>query len=288
MRNTGKIIIKLLFILLFLIVTPFYKGIHNWIYNENFLENFVYHRKGIQERIAIKQQLNVMLHNQNITIDDKIEVETTQAIGNQSKEETSNQQQETTISTGKKVYIYNTHQSEAYADQKTVMDAAAILGNELKKKGIHVVFETADFLAVLKQKGWDYEESYRVSHSFLMDALVNYQGFDLIIDLHRDAIPREASYIDKDGIRYAKIMPVIGGLGKNKDAVQKTADQLTQLMNQKISGIMRNTMVREAYYNQEVHEKTILLECGGDVNTFDEVKASMQILADSIYELLMR
>lgn len=281
-----------------------------------FLDAFVYHQKTYDESISIKDQMNLLSYNANLTIEDDFQFQTTQntiqdeqkqkeeakeqegkenekqpednTVPAKEEEKTSEEGQTPAADTGKKVYIYNTHQSEAYADGETVMDAAAILGNELEKKGIHVVLETADFGAYAKSKGWDYNQSYAVSYAYLNDALVNYGGFDLIIDLHRDAIPREASYLEADGKTYAKLMPVIGGLSDNTPVITDRASTLSDIMNAKVSGIMRSTMTREAWYNQQVSDKTILIECGGDVNPFDEVKNSMGVLADGIYDLLMR
>lgn len=273
----------------------------------SFLDAFVYHQRTFDETISIKEQMNLLSYNANLTIEDDFQFQTTQntkqeeekqkkenepaQTPQQPAEPTKEEQPEQAPSvqdTGKKVYIYNTHQSEGYADGETVMDAAAILGNALEEKGIHVVLETADFGAYAKSMGWDYNQSYAVSNVYLNEALVNYGGFDLIIDLHRDAIPREASYIDVEGTTYAKLMPVIGGLSENAPIITERASTLSDIMNAKVHGIMRSTMTREAWYNQQVSEKTILIECGGDVNPFGEVKNSMGVLADGIYELLMR
>lgn len=307
MKTTGKILCKLALLAVFLYVTPFYSGICAMIGGTSFLDAFVYHQRTFDETISIKEQMNLLSYNANLTIEDDFQFQTTQntkqeeekqkkenepaQTPQQPAEPTKEEQPEPAPSiedTGKKVYIYNTHQSEGYADGETVMDAAAILGNALEEKGIHVVLETADFGAYAKSMGWDYNQSYAVSNVYLNEALVNYGGFDLIIDLHRDAIPREASYIDVEGTTYAKLMPVIGGLSENAPIITERASTLSDIMNAKVHGIMRSTMTREAWYNQQVSEKTILIECGGDVNPFSEVKNSMGVLADGIYELLMR
>lgn len=274
--------------------------------NSGVLNAFVYHQHHIEEGVSIKEHLNLLSYNANLTIDDEFQFQTTQEITPPVIEEDTNveeqpqnqdptpppeekpQEETPVVDTGKKVYIYNTHQSEAYEGGETVMDAAAVLGNALEQQGVHVVLETADFGAYAKANGWDYNQSYAVSYNFLNDALVDYGGFDLIIDLHRDAIPREASFLDVDGIRYAKLMPVVGGLSNNADAVTKRASTLSDIIESKVHGMMRSTMIREAYYNQQVSDKTILIECGGDVNPFDEVKNSMQVLADGIVEYLTR
>lgn len=282
--------------------------------NSGFLDAFVYHQHSLDESVSIKDQLNLLSYNANLTIEDDFQFQTTQDTKQTTKEpetkqetpeqptkqeDEAKQEEPSTeaptktenkepVDTGKKVYIYNTHQNEEYVGGQTVMDAAAILGNELEARGVHVVLETADFKAYANAQGWDYNQSYAVSYNYLNDALVNYGGFDLIIDLHRDAIPREASFLEANGKSYAKMMPVVGGLSKNVDAITSTASTLTDIIDGKVHGIMRSTMTREAYYNQQVSDKTILIECGGDVNPFDEVKNSMVVLADGIYDYLMR
>lgn len=311
LKTTSKIICKLILLIGFLCITPFFSGIEEIMKNSGFLDAFVYHQHSLDESVSIKDQLNLLSYNANLTIEDDFQFQTTQDTKQTTKEPETKQetpeqptQQEDEakqdepsteapknkepVDTGKKVYIYNTHQNEEYVGGQTVMDAAAILGNELEARGVHVVLETADFKAYANAQGWDYNQSYAVSYNYLNDALVNYGGFDLIIDLHRDAIPREASFLEVNGKSYAKMMPVVGGLSKNVDAITSTASTLTDIIDGKVHGIMRSTMTREAYYNQQVSDKTILIECGGDVNPFDEVKNSMVVLADGIYDYLMR
>lgn len=313
MRTNGKILLKLALLIGFLYITPFFSGIGEIMKHSGFLDAFVYRQHTLDESISIKDEMNLFSHNANLTIQDDFKFQTTQEQNEpdndqnntqpNDKEQTkennikenntkeSNDTKETNQKpkdTGKSVYIYNTHQSEAYAGGETVMDAAAILGNKLEERGIHVVLETASFSDYLKAKNLDYNDSYEASRSFMNDALVNYGGFDLIIDLHRDAIPRDASYLKANGKTYAKMMPVIGGLSSNADVIKKNSSTLSDIIDSKVHGIMRSTMVREAYYNQSVSDRMMLIECGGDVNPFDEVKNSMDVLADGIYDYLMR
>lgn len=319
MRTNGKIIMKVGLLIGFLYITPFFSGIGEIMKHSGFLDAFVYRQHSIDESISIKDEMNLFSHNANLTIQDDFKFQTTQeeepdvkqddAKSDEIKEseakesgeqkETNEQQTEQKEDTketetpkpkdtGKSVYIYNTHQSEGYVGGETVMDAAAVLGNELEERGIHVVLETANFAEYLKARGLDYNQSYQASNNFMNDALVNYGGFDLIIDLHRDAIPREASFMEANGKTYAKMMPVIGGLSTNAEAIKKNSSTLSDIIDSKVHGIMRSVMVREAYYNQSVSDRMMLIECGGDVNPFDEVKNSMEVLADGIYDYLMR
>lgn len=112
--------------------------------------------------------------------------------------------------------------------------------------------------------------------------LVNYGPFDLIIDFHRDAVPRESSYVTIDGKDYARMMFVVGGLSANSEQTKQISQTLYDNIEQIQPGIMKKTMVREAYYNQEMSEHMILVEVGSDNNTFSEVRNSVEVLAEGI------
>ncbi|MGX8851889.1 stage II sporulation protein P [Amedibacillus sp. YH-ame10] len=291
MKSSVKIIIKVCVIFLFLCLTPFMNGLKStFVSSKDWLNSLVYHQKTMDQSISLKDHLNVLSYNSNLTIPkEDIEVETTQdnpPVVPTPPTQTPEKDNNSDTTNQKKIYIYNTHQEEGYEGGKTVLDAGAILAKHLEDKGFKVILETNDFVKYRDSLGLDYNKSYVVSYKYLNDALVNYGGFDLCIDLHRDSIPRSASYIEANGKQYATAMMVVGGLGKNAEHVTKTSTTLTDIMNTKLNGIMRSVMTREAFYNQEVHENVVLMEVGGDVNTFEEVSNTLGYIADGIHDLL--
>lgn len=288
-------------------MTPFFYGFRDTFTKANdVLKHFVYKQKALGDSISIKDQLNVLSYNSNLTLpEEEITLETTQedpvVIPSTDQSEVpkesdppkgstdANKNEESdkkTYSTGKKIYIYNTHQGEQYTGGKSVMDAAVILGKKLEERGFKVILETNDFRKYLSQHSLDYNKSYVASYNYLNDALVNYGGFDLCIDLHRDSIPRSVSFLESDGKLYAKGMMVVGGLGKNAKSATATSKTLTDIINKKKNGIMKSVMTRQSYYNQEVHKNILLMELGADVNTFEEVKNTIDFIADGIYDML--
>ena len=317
MKSTCKLLVKVFVLIAFLYLTPFASGLKHCFRNaDDLLNNFVYKQKTINSSLSLKDSLNVLSYNSNLTIpkEDISEVETTQdnpsvvpkttdeqKDTSQSKDDGKNNKAESSDkkteeksedkkvkSTGKRVYIYDTHQDESYKGGKTVLDAAAILAQKLEDRGIKVVLETNDFIRYRDTHGLTYNESYVVSYKYLNEALVNYGGFDMCLDLHRDSIPREASYINIDGKNYAKGMFVVGGLGKNAKTATKLSTTLADTINAKKNGIMKGVMTREAYYNQEVAKNIVLMELGGDVNTFEEVSNSLDVIADGIHDVLTK
>lgn len=300
MKNTLKIMMKLMAIALFLYFTPFYDGLMNCFESsEDFMHNLIYHQTVISQDISLKKQLNVWSYNENLTLPkDEIKVETTSedplivpktATKKEQSDTKKKDNYKAAKANGKKIYIYNTHQDEKYKGGKTVMDAAVILSGHLEKKGYKVVLETNDFNAYCNAHGLTYNDLYTVSNKYLNEALVNYGGFDLCIDLHRDSVPREYSYITIGNKAYAKAMMVVAGSSSNVKSATKISTTLTDMVNKRKNGIMKNVMTRqEAYYNQYVHEGIILMECGSDYNTFTEVKNTLAVVADGIDELMQK
>lgn len=289
MKNSLKILAKIFAILMFLYITPFYDGLQ-YMFKDGFMSNLVYHQRTISQDLSLKSQLNVLSYNSNITIArNEIDVETTseepmiipKTVEKEDKSEQSPKKN------GKKIYIYNTHQDEKYSDGKTVMDAAVILAKHLKKEGFEVILETNDFVKYRDEHNLTYNDAYTVSNKYLNDALVNYNGFDLCIDLHRDSVPRSASYKTIGNKTYAKAMMVVAGSSSNVTSATKISTSLTDNVNKYKNGIMKSVMTRkEAYYNQFVHKGIVLMECGSDNNSFKEVSNTLEIVAKAITDTM--
>lgn len=182
----------------------------------------------------------------------------------------------------KRIYIYNTHQEEAYQDQGGVLEGAYYLQNLLEDKGYEVIVEDRKIKDYLNQHQLTYNESYEASYTYLTDTLKN-QSFDLIIDFHRDSIDRSLCVLDKNNQKYAKMMFVIGGSNDNYEILKKHATSLHEQIDKIVPGIMRNIMTRDiAYYNQYVADEIVLLEVGSDANLYQEVQNSLHVLAQGI------
>ena len=143
MKSTCKLLVKVFVLIAFLYLTPFASGLKHCFRNaDDLLNNFVYKQKTINSSLSLKDSLNVLSYNSNLTIpkEDISEVETTQdnpsvvpkttdeqKDTSQSKDDGKNNKAENSDkkteeksedkkvkSTGKRVYIYDTHQDESY------------------------------------------------------------------------------------------------------------------------------------------------------------------------------
>ena len=90
-----------------------------------------------------------------------------------------------------------------------------------------------------------------------------------------------------NGKTYAKSMMVVAGISKNVKSATKISTTLTDKVNKHANGIMKDVMTRkEAYYNQYVCKGVILMECGSENNSFEEVKNTLEVVAVGIDEML--
>lgn len=190
-----------------------------------------------------------------------------------------------------KVYIYNSHQTESYQENtSTVLSASYWLGDALNKNNIEVSVEEGDINDFLITNNMDYSYSYVASRYFIEENILK-NNYDLIIDLHRDALPREASVINIEGVNYAKILFVVGREHENYQMNLDLANTLNNLISLKYPYLSRGVMLKSGpgvngLYNQDLSSNMILLELGGNLNTTDEVNNTINLIAPILGEYL--
>lgn len=193
------------------------------------------------------------------------------------------------------VYIYNTHQLESYnATNYTdynitpnVLMASYLLKERLNNLGIGTIVETANINDFLSLNGWSYSASYKASRYYVEDTIKKNPNLKLIIDLHRDAIPKSSSTIAIDGKNYAKILFVIGGEYDHYEENLEIANKINEIIKEKYPLLTRGVITKEGenvngVYNQDLSNKIILIECGGNENTIDEVMNTIEVLSKAI------
>lgn len=198
-----------------------------------------------------------------------------------------------------RVYIYNSHQLEDYNANNfeeynitpNVLMASYLLKEKLNKQNIPTIVETSNITDFLNLNGWDYASSYKASRFYILDALNKYSDLDLMIDLHRDAIPASSSTVEIDGKKYAKVLFVVGIDHANYAPNLELATKLNDMIKEKYPTLTRGVITKggkgvDGIYNQDLSSKIILIECGGNENSIDEVMNTIEILSEIIKEYL--
>ena len=191
------------------------------------------------------------------------------------------------------IYIYNTHQSEKYNSSKelninySVIDAGNYLNKKLKTYHINSIVEKGSIQDVLSTNNWKYASSYRVSRMFLETAKKKNDTLTYFVDLHRDSVNKNISTTEINGKNYAKVMFLLGLENENYKENEKIITKLNDWLNTNYKGISRGIYRKEGkgvngVYNQDFSPNCILIEVGGEENTFEEVENTIDVIAEML------
>jgi len=192
-----------------------------------------------------------------------------------------------------KVLIYHTHTSESYTgvdnysdsyrsedNSSNVVRVGNALKEELNKYGIFVRHDTS------QHDYPSYNGAYKSSLKTVENILKN-ENYDIIIDVHRDALASNLQYrptAEINGETVAKLMFVVGtnsaGL-KHDNWIEnlKFAIAVQQRANEVFPGLFRDLHLSTSRYNQHTSNKSIILEVGATGNTIEEACLSMKYFA---------
>ena len=122
------------------------------------------------------------------------------------------------------------------------------------------------------------------------------EDYNLYIDLHRDALASNATIkrtVSVGETELARFMVLIGqgttgGYEEKPNwTINKTfADRITASLNTQIDGLARDVKIKTGRFNQHVADCCILIECGTNWNTLQEVINGVPYLAQAIKDAL--
>ena len=197
------------------------------------------------------------------------------------------------------VYIYNSHQGEKYSYKyleeyniiPDVLMASQMLSEKLNNLGINTIVEENNILEYMDKNGLDHSGSYIASRYFLKNTMKKYNSIKLYIDLHRDAISHDSSYININGKDCAKVLFVIGLEYNTYQNNLNIVEKINDILNTKYPNLSRGIMKKKGYgvngiYNQDLSSNVILIEIGGHENNIDEVNNTLDLVSDAIKEYL--
>ena len=187
------------------------------------------------------------------------------------------------------VYIYNTHDTEEYSDNYGVYDASFYLKNKLSEYGIKSIVEENRTSSIRNSNGWNYNLSYKASRINLEKAKSDYPSIKLFIDLHRDSVGHNSTFVrigDKD---FAKVLFVIGREHTNYLENLHYTQSIDYLISSRYPGLSKGILEKEGpgvngIYNQDVGYNVILLEVGGNENSSVEVNNTLDAISNIIKE----
>lgn len=197
------------------------------------------------------------------------------------------------------VYLYNTHQTEEYSMENqevhnitpNVMFASYVLKEKLNNLGVATIVEEQSVTDYLNNNQLPYYKSYDATRLFMKEAMNKYPTLNYFIDIHRDGLKREDSTVQIDNVSYAKVMFVVGLDNPNHSSNLELSNIINNKIKEKYPTLTRGVSTKKGedvngVYNQDLHAHTILIECGGNENTIEEVSNTMNLLAPIIKEVI--
>ena len=192
------------------------------------------------------------------------------------------------------VYIYNSHQTEGYnyelldhTVKPTVLFASFILKDYLNDLEIDSIVETSSIKDYLSKNSMEYKYSYQASRYYLDEMNKKYNSIIYYIDIHRDSSTYNKTIFESDGIKYARVLFVVGTRHDNYEKNLEFVKDLNNRLDSSYKGISRGIYIRkDAVFNQDVSEHSILLELGGVDNTLEEINNTLKIISNILKEYI--
>lgn len=199
------------------------------------------------------------------------------------------------------ILIYHTHSQEAFKDSipgdesTTIVGAGEKLAQLLREKyGYNVIHNTDSF----DEESRDY--AYSNSLPVLEQILAQNPSIEVVIDLHRDAMPEERHLVvDLQGRPTAQFM-FFNGLSRTARSgpIESLENpylednlafsfQMQTASNEYYPGIARRIYLKAYRYNLHLRPKSLLIELGAQNNTVEEIMNAIDPLAHIIHLVLV-
>lgn len=194
------------------------------------------------------------------------------------------------------VLIFHTHTTESFEgsdrtddEEKNVVAVGNVIEKCLSDRGVNV-------LHCKTVHDYDYNGSYLRSYETVETLLAENPSVKVVLDVHRDGI----TYEDGSGLRVtadingetqAQFMLVLGtdegGLyHPNWEQNLSFGLKIQQSMNEKYPGLARPLDLRTERFNQCLSPGMLIVECGGNGNTLDEVKRGAVSFSDALFDVI--
>lgn len=204
------------------------------------------------------------------------------------------------FSSDKILMIYCTHNGETYIPNsgKARIDGKRGLINEVAKnlsQQIKIRGLNAEFIDTIHDYP-DFSKSYTNSRDTVKKILDENKNKDVvaILDIHRDSIPgsTNAETIEVKGKKSARILIIVGTDERKPHPNWKQnlafAEKIHEEGEKLYPGLVKGVRTKAGTYNQEFHNRALLLEFGNDRNSLEEVMYASELFADILIEVLKR
>jgi stage II sporulation protein P len=184
------------------------------------------------------------------------------------------------------VGIYHTHSDEAYvpsegAESVRTGGGVVRVGTALKQallgKTITAVQDTTNHAP---HDANAYARSRRTAANLVGQARA------ALFDVHRDAGPAGEYSREVAGNKVTQIMLVIGTQNPKYQTNLDFARRLKAVVDKSHPGLIKGILLAKGNFNQDLHDRALLLEVGADSNSREEAERAVRLLADDLPKVI--
>ncbi|WP_424237252.1 stage II sporulation protein P [Bhargavaea ginsengi] len=203
-----------------------------------------------------------------------------------------------------KALIYFTHSHEAFApitkaksgkatvshSKENIMNLGEAFSSHFRMNGISLDVLDYDNAGKMVAGDIHYSKAYKAIRP-RVEEQIKAKQYDIVLDVHRDALGRSRTTVEsKDGL-YAKAYFVIGEEHKGYAANRKLAEKISARMNELVPGISKGILGKSGHgvdgvYNQDLGPNVLLIEMGGTENTEEELNRTIAVVTKAVAEVL--
>jgi stage II sporulation protein P len=200
------------------------------------------------------------------------------------------------------VHIYHSHSYEAFKllskdgtynssnPETNIIAIGDLLKRDLEERGIGVSHDTSNIGEELKSRNWGTGKAYVAARENVTEAIANNKDIQYLIDMHRDSQPKKITTIEIDGKQYARLFLVVGKEHPGYEKNLVLAESMHKRINEKYPDLCRGVIIKDknegnGVYNQDLSNKSMLIEMGGIDNNLQELMNTSEIFADVFSEM---
>lgn len=196
---------------------------------------------------------------------------------------------------GPEILIYHTHGSEYFKDSDPENPDTLITG--VGERLCRILEEQYGYRVIHDTTVFPYNSSYTLGRQKAEELLETYPSIQVIIDLHRDASPKQHLVTEIDGKPTAQIMFFNGMCQTKEGAISSRKNdnletnlafslQMKLASEELYPGFARKNYLKAYRYNMDLAGRYALIEVGAETNTLEEELNAMEPLAEILHVIL--
>ncbi len=180
------------------------------------------------------------------------------------------------------VAIYHTHSDESYVPgdgtesvngKGGIYNVGQALSNRLQQLGFNVQYN---------HNNHNPHDVNAYSRSRKTAASLLKQRPDVILDVHRDAVPAEQYRTQVKGQEVTKVKLVVGNQNPNMKTNLEFAKRMKAVMDKKTPGLSNGIFIGKGDYNQDLSPRAMLIEVGAHTNNKNDATEGVMLFADTL------